>query len=148
MKKLAISTTDNRVKWEPKRYTGSGDSGYTLSYLNGWTGGTLQAGTSGEVIVATWHPTIGVNVAIVDCTSSEDIATASWNTNNQTLTLSARSAGTANVRIRITNSGTTYATYNLAYQCSPPFADGVYSLYNSESGKYLAIDDDDAPQYQ
>ena len=131
--------------WQFTRYEGTDKYGVGFNdHPN-----NVVVGTSVEIVPVVWSTVIDAHTPLVRVqTSDQSIATYSWNSSAQKMTLNPISEGIAQTVIVLYKGDNIYRSVTskvFSFDVRLPIENGTYFIRNVHSKHYLQIDDADAP---
>ena len=139
---IAKSSANSYARWKLVRYTGVNKHGAVIHHP-----ANMDAGTTGTFTPIAWSTYIDYNTPrLVLQSGYANHATITWDANTRQATVSLHDNGIFNATLHLYNGSQT-ARYSLTFAFTVTLAidEGIYFFKNREVGKYIQVDNDDAP---
>ncbi len=143
---LSNADAGSGARWELVQYTGNSKRGYTLNPNTMF----LKPGTEVTLSTIVWTTSIGYNKPeIVLNDGCSDVASLAWNRSTGMGKLVINKTGSFGGYIRILKEEdlSVYESLYFTYAVNVPVSSGDYFVMNKEAGKYMQLDDGDAPDF-
>ncbi len=141
---VSNSNATSTARWKMVQYTGGNKYGSTVYHpVN------MNVGTTATFTPIIWSTYIDYNTPKIEVASGyTNYATSTWDWNTRQGSFVLHNKGTFKATLYLYNGAqTSYYTSTHTFTITLPVDEGIYFIQNRHHGKYIQVDDNDAPSY-